>query len=106
MSSVFTLPTKILLYCNPVDLRQGYNKLLGIVRQDNQHILSSDALYIFCNKSKSLLKGLYWDRTGYIVFSKRLETGAYSLPNGIETKELDAVSLRLLLDGLKIFLKS
>ena len=96
---ILFLPTQVKLYQEVVDLRKGQQGLLGLVPED-----TSDVLYLFSNRSRDLIKGLFWDRTGYVVISKRLERGKFSIPVSGGVVELDGKQLRLLLDGLKIFL--
>ena len=100
--SMVLLPEKVKLYCDVVDLRKGQHGLLGLLKQLNCEE-SGDVLYLFINRSRDLLKGLFWDRTGYIVLSKRLEAGRFKIPIKDETMELNSEQLRYLLDGLKLF---
>ena len=57
-------------------------------------------MYIFTNRRRTLLKAIYWDRTGFCLFAKRLERGRFVLPGEAETLELSERALRLLLDGI------
>jgi hypothetical protein len=43
---------------------------------------------------------VYWDRTGYFLFAKRLERGRFRLPGEATTQELSARALELILDGI------
>lgn len=104
MSVMVRLPKHVLLYNQPVDLRMGQIGLTGIVKQDTSNAMAYDTLYLFCNRGRNLVKGIFWDRTGYIVFSKRLESGRFHIAAGKDMAALDGRSLRLFLDGLKIFL--
>jgi hypothetical protein len=45
---------------------------------------------------------LYWDRTGYCLFAKRLERGRFVLPGSEERFELSEQAFRLLLDGIAL----
>jgi len=60
----------------------------------------SGCMYIFTNRRRTLLKAIYWDRTGFCLFAKRLERGRFVLPGEAETLELSERALRLLLDGI------
>lgn len=104
MSSEMQLPKQVMLYCKPIDLRMGCSKLLGIVRYEVSSEVTDGRIYLFSNKSHSLVKGIFWDRTGYVVFSKRLESGRFHLPLEERTVVLESKSLRMFLDGLKLFL--
>jgi len=103
MSEGVEFPCHVELYCDAVDLRKGHHGLLGIVEQELGKDGLNGSLYLFSNRNRSLIKGLYWDRTGYVVISKRLESGKFCIPFKEDVIELDNKSLRLLLDGLKLF---
>ena len=49
------------------------------------------------------MKILYWDRSGFCLWYKRLERGVFHLPRaGTRHLELDAADLLLLLDGIEL----
>lgn len=61
----------------------------------------SGSLYVFCNRSRRLLKALYWDGTGFWLMQKRLER-PYRFPwpnDGTEARGISAQQLKQLLSG-------
>ena len=100
--SEISFPARVILSLDVVDLRKGQAGLLGIVEAVLKKDATDGVLYLFSNRSRTLLKGIFWDRTGYIVISKRLEGGRFTIPLRESTMELKSGSLRLLLDGLRI----
>jgi len=47
------------------------------------------------------MKVLFWDRSGYVLFYKRLERGIFHLPvEASECLEIDVPRLTLILEGL------
>jgi transposase len=48
------------------------------------------------------MKVLYWDRTGFCVWAKRLEQGRFlSNWQRVTTREMDWTGLKLLLEGIE-----
>jgi transposase len=63
----------------------------------------SGHLFAFFNRPADRLKILYWDRSGFCLWYKRLERGMFHLPRaGVAALELDAAELTLLLDGIDL----
>jgi transposase len=60
----------------------------------------SGSLYVFVNRRGNYLKLLYWDRTGFCLFAKRLEQGRFTIPGFEQRQELSERALRLILDGI------
>lgn len=64
----------------PVDMRLGYERLGGMVRERMQAEPRSKALFVFVGKRGHTLKVLTWDGTGAIIVHKKLDAGKFELP--------------------------
>ena len=93
---------RILAYSEPVDMRKAFDGLLGLVKGVLAEDPLSGSLFVFVNRRKNYLKALYWDRTGFCLFAKRLERGQFRLPGGEAKQELSAQVFQLLLDGIEL----
>lgn len=65
-------------YPAPVDLRNGYNGLFGLVEQGLRQDPMCGDLYLFVNESRKLCKILLWDGSGLCIFQKRLTLGTFA----------------------------
>jgi transposase len=95
----------IFIACGSTDLRKSVDGLAGIVKQDFMLDPFGNYLFLFCNKDRNRLKGLCWDRNGFILCYKRLDgPGAkFQWPKNQEAvRDITNVQLSLLLDGLSI----
>lgn len=97
---------KILAYGQAVDMRKSFNGLIALTKQVLREDPLSGALFVFINRRGNYLKALYWDRTGYCLFAKRLERGRFKFPRGEEKEELSEKVLKLILDGIILGRKS
>jgi len=100
---VLMLPSdvKIFVARQPVDLRKSIDGLTLLTRTVIKENPLSGHLFVFFNKVGHRVKILFWDRTGYVIWYKRLETARIRLPEeGAVALELEAMQLGLLLDGV------
>jgi transposase len=87
----------------PVDMRKSFDSLAEIVRSFLGHDPLSGSLFVFRNKTNVRLKILWWDRTGLVLYYKRLERGTFRFPGAKEPSvAIDAAQLLRLLDGLEV----
>jgi transposase len=95
----------IYLHRLPVDMRKSINGLSVIVDQEMKLDLKKSALFIFCNKRRTHLKMLYFDKSGFALWLKRLEDAKFSWPKDIHKNVVDisANDLEMLLDGINIW---
>ena len=91
---------RILAYREPVDLRKSFSGLVGVVKSVLAEDPLSGSMFVFINRRGTLIKTIYWDRTGFCLFAKRLERGRFRLPGDGPYQELDAQRLQLVLDGI------
>lgn len=100
------LGVKVFLAAEPVDLRASFYSLAARVRGPLAADPQSGHLYLFMGKGRNLVKVLYWDRSGYCIFAKRLERGRFKLlddlPPGATRHEVDFATLTLLLEGIDL----
>lgn len=93
---------RVHLYGQPVDMRKSFDGLAALT----QHSLSEDplsgALFVFINRRATQMKVLYFDRSGYCVWAKRLEAGRFiSNWRSVRTRQMDWTGLKLLLEGIE-----
>jgi len=68
---------QFMVYSNSVDLRKGVEPLCGIARSSGRKP-TDGSVYIFFNRSRTLMKLLHWERGGYVIYYKRMEVGRIS----------------------------
>ena len=102
--SLFSDIETLYLRRDVVDFRKSINGLVVIVEQDMQLSPFSDALFVFTNKARDKLKILYWDRTGFALWYKRLDKERFKWPSKIEseTLALSHQQLQWLLQGFEV----
>jgi transposase len=95
---------KIYAYGKSVDMRKSFDGLLSKVREYGGEDPLSGNLYVFVNRRGNYMKSIYWDRTGYCIFAKRLERGRFNLQNYFSDesvkKEVSGRNMKLILDGI------
>lgn len=91
------------LCTQPTDMRKSFNGLSALVAGQLEADPLSGHCFVFINKRQTQMKILYFDRTGYCIWSKRLEQGQFNAHlDGVGKRSLDATQLRLLLEGIEI----
>ncbi|MCF6299091.1 MAG: IS66 family insertion sequence element accessory protein TnpB [Thiomicrorhabdus sp.] len=94
---------RIWLCTQPTDMRKSFNGLSVLVKSQLEEDPLSGQLFAFINKRKTQMKVLYFDRTGYCIWAKRLEQGQFNFQSNSEGKKLLSwMQLKLLLEGIKI----
>lgn len=92
---------RVHLYGEPVDMRRSYDGLYALTRHKLGCDPLSGELFVFINRRGTQMKVLYWDRSGFCVWAKRLEQGRFvSDWSQIATGEMDWTGLKLLLEGI------
>lgn len=94
---------RIWLCTVPTDMRKSYNGLSALVKNRLQGNPLSGELFVFVNRRQNQMKVLYFDRSGYCIWSKKLEQGQFVVrgaPGG--KRQLNWTQLKLLLEGIEI----
>ena len=101
---MFVEPDDIYLHVLPVDFRKLINGLLAIVESELELNAFTGALFLFSNKKRDKLKVLYWDKTGFALWYKRLEKHTFKWPKEHELSHihLSEQQLEWLLSGFDV----
>lgn len=101
---MFVNPPQIYLYRDFVDFRKSINGLTALVEFELKRDAYTGALFIFCNKAKDKIKLLYWDKTGFALWYKRLDKQKFKWPSKIndEALALSEQQLDWLLTGFTV----
>ena len=92
---------KIWLVLGATDMRNSINGLSALVADRLEMDIFSGHLFVFCNKNRTIIKIMYWDRTGFCLWHKRLEKDRFFWPRSErEVLEMEYSQLTWLLDGL------
>ena len=84
-------------------MRKSFHGLLALVQQVfRDEDPYGGTLFVFVNRRGSFLKAIAWDRTGFVLYAKRLERGRFVFPSEAVSQELSERSLRFLLDGISL----
>jgi len=96
---------RIWLATEATDMRCGFDRLAervrGVIGQDPL----SGHYFVFRSRRGDRVKILLWDRDGFLLWYKRLESGVFKLPRvpeGTRSLELRASELAMILDGIDV----
>ena len=69
-------------------MRASYDSLFTRAQKVLEKDPFSGHLFLFVNRSRTSMKCLYYDGTGFVIISKRLERGTFSKINPFFKKEI------------------
>ena len=86
-------------------MRKQINGLSAIVAEEMKLDLKSSSLFVFTNRRRTHMKILYFDKSGFALWLKRLEGLKFSWPRHVENSivEIEAKDMELLLEGINIW---
>lgn len=85
-----------------VDMRNGVDGLSYLVEPLLAQQLLSGHLFVFVGRDRRKVKILYWDRTGFALWYKRLERGRFPDPESLTQRGLSVAELHAWLEGIDI----
>lgn len=96
---------KVFIHKDPVDMRKAINGLSEIVQLENIGNLMEPHLFVFSGRRRDVIKILYFDKSGFALWMKRLEKDKFPWPKKF-TESVVAVTpeqLSWLLDGYDVW---
>lgn len=103
MLNDFSGADRVYIACGYTDLRKGIDGLAALVQQQFELDPFTNTLFLFCGCRRDRIKGLYWEKDGFVLQYKRLEAGVYQWPrSATEAKQITPQQYRWLMEGLKV----
>jgi transposase len=97
---------QVFIALDPVDMRYGFERLAGLVRERVGYEPRCGALFVFVGRRRETAKILFFDGSGMCLFYKRLDRGTFALPaqpaEGATHVEVDDATFEALLDGVDV----
>ena len=96
---------RVYLHRSPVDMRKQIDGLSILAKDVILQDPMSGSMFVFVNARRNKLKILVWERNGFVIWYKRLETQKFYWPRGsTETVlTLSGQQLNWLLDGYDVW---
>ena len=93
---------RVHLYGQPVDMRKSFDGLYALTKHGLGQDALSGQLFVYVNRCGTHMKVLYFDRTGFCIWAKRLEAGRFiSDWRTMHTRQMDWTGLKMLLEGIE-----
>lgn len=94
---------RVFLYGLPTNMRKSFDGLYALARHDLHQDPLSGHLFVFVNRRGTQMKVLYFDRSGWCLWAKRLEAGRFAVDwSDVRHREMDWTSLKLMLEGFEV----
>lgn len=106
---MMSLPPSVKIFVSavPVDARKSFDGLSGMVESEFGLEPLSGHLFVFVSRRGNVAQILFWDRNGFCIFRKRLESGTFKLTSvkqneGMSHVQINSADLTLMLEGIDL----
>lgn len=101
---------RVFVCTRPTDMRKSFDGLFGAVQEFLGQDPLSGHLFLFFNRRRDRAKALLWDRDGFLIVYKRLESGSFQNldparaagQSGTAGLELSVTDLAMILGGVDL----
>ena len=96
---------RIFVSTQPTDMRRSFDGLAMMTRENMGQDPLSGHLFVFFNRRGDRVKIMFWDRSGFCIWYKRLEQGVFRLPQSIvnmPNPEVEVADLSMILEGIDL----
>jgi transposase len=94
---------RIWLYAKPTDMRRSFTGLAAMAKNLLGEEPLSGNFFVFINRRQTQLKMLYFDRSGFCIWAKRLEEGRFNYNKAAGEKQaISWTQLKLIIEGIEL----
>ena len=104
---MFALTQSMRYYLCPgyVDHKGGIDSLYHLVKNTFDHNPLSGDVFLFISANRQGIKILHWEKSGFVLYQKRLEAGTFEMPRFKRNEGLKEISWTvfiLLIEGISL----
>jgi len=89
------------LFNGHCDMRKSFDGLCGLINSNMQRQATNGEVFVFLNRSRTHIKLLHWEKGGFVLYYKRLESGTF-LPPSVKEGEFSWSDLVLMVEGIQV----
>ena len=91
---------RVFVYPKPVDMRSSFERLSFFVREHHKLSIDEGSLFLFLGNNRYRLKILYFDGSGLMLLTKRMEKVSFMSIHELAVKaEITFSELKMILHG-------
>jgi transposase len=94
------------IYEGGVDMRKSFDGLQGLIVNGHGRTGLDGEVYVFFNRRRTQVKMLVWDRSGFVIYHKRLERGTFEqggrAAGGPAARGIGWGDLQMILEGVEL----
>ncbi len=91
---------RVFIYQEVIDMRSGFENLHHFIRDKMRNNINQGHLSLFFGKNRKRLKALFYDGTGLVLISKRIERGRFMARIELgEITEVTIIELKQIFSG-------
>jgi len=103
MSILIRPESRVFVYSEAIDMRSGFGRLQGLVTEKIKVDFFEGHLFLFLGRNPRRAKVLYYDGTGLVLITKRLNEGSFmSIADLCSAREISQDDLRRIMDGANL----
>jgi transposase len=82
MSKLFSVHETVnyYLYRKPVKMSRSFDGLAALIRTELERDIINGDVFIFLNRSRTMIKVLVYEKKGFSIFYRRLDEGSFQMP--------------------------
>ena len=91
---------RVFVYKSEVDMRCGFERLHSYCVHQMSAVMDQGHVYLFFGKNRRRLKVIFYDGSGLVLISKRIERGRFmSLSDLVDRREIKLSELKQIFHG-------
>jgi len=91
---------EVYVFSGVTDFRKGISGLTRLVYDSFDEKDTNNNLFVFCNKNKTSIKILHFEKISIWLYQKRLNVGKFSYPNIDNKCKITKDELAIIISGL------